>query len=134
MTPPAKSKFLSDPYGFNGYTDARNGRVVGLQVALFEGVINFFDDPTTKVPARARRSADLRAPATTILFRDASEAMLDGTDDTPIGLSQWVAFPDLLNESYRHNDRGSIMWADGQARRGTTKWLEDWYIGQPPRP
>jgi prepilin-type processing-associated H-X9-DG protein len=124
-------------YGFNGYTDVKNGRVVGLQVALFEGVINFADDPTAKVLNRARSSADLRAPATTILFQDAWEAMLDGTDDTPIGLSQWAAFPDRLNEYYRHNDRGNIMWADGhasQARRGKTQWLEDWYVGQPPKP
>ena len=125
-------------YGFNGYTDVKNGRVVGLPVALFEGVINFADDPTAKVLTRARSSANLRAPATTILFQDAWEAMLDGTDDTPIGLSQWADFPDRLNEYYRHNDRGNIMWADGhawQARRGKTQWLEDWYVGQPvPKP
>jgi prepilin-type N-terminal cleavage/methylation domain-containing protein/prepilin-type processing-associated H-X9-DG protein len=124
-------------YGFNGYTDVSNGRVVGLGVALFEGVINFADDPTAKVLTRARSSANLRAPATTILFQDAWEAMLDGTDDTPIGLSQWVAFPDRFNEYYRHNDRGNIMWADGhasQARRGKTQWLEEWYVGQPPKP
>lgn len=124
-------------YGFNGYTDVKNGRVVGLQVALFEGVINFADDPTAKVLTRARSSANLLAPATTILFQDAWEAMLDGTDDTPIGLSQWAAFPDRLNEYYRHNDRGNIMWADGhasEARRGKTQWLEDWYVGQPPKP
>jgi prepilin-type N-terminal cleavage/methylation domain-containing protein/prepilin-type processing-associated H-X9-DG protein len=123
-------------YGFNGYTDVKNGRVVGLQVALFEGAITFAGDPTAKVLTRARASADLRAPATTILFQDAWEAMLDGTDDTPIGLSQWVDFPDRLNEYYRHNDRGNIMWADGhasQARRGKTQWLEDWYVGQPPK-
>ena len=124
-------------YGFNGYTDVKNGRVVGLQVALFEGVITFADDPTAKMHTRARSSANLRAPSTTILFQDAWEAMLDGTEDTPIGLTQWTAFPDRLNEYYRHNDRGNIMWADGhatQARRGKTHWLEDWYIGQPPKP
>ena len=124
-------------YGFNGYTDVKNGRVVGLPVALFEGVITFADDPTAKTHTSARPSANLLAPATTILFQDAWEAMLDGTDDTPIGLSQWAAFPDRLNEYYRHNDRGNIMWADGhasQARRGKTQWLEEWYVGQPPKP
>ena len=124
-------------YGFNGYSDVKNGRVVGLPIALFEGVITFADDPTAITHTRARSSANLRAPSTTILFQDAWEAMLDGTDDTPIGLSQWVAFPDRLNEYYRHNNRGNIMWADGhasQARRGTTQWLEEWYVGQPPKP
>ena len=121
-------------YGFNGYTDTRNGRAVGLPVALFEGVITFIDDPSAIYLTRARSSANLRAPATTILFQDAWESMLDGVGDTPLELSQWAAWPDRLNEYYRHNDRGNIMWADGhasQARRGKTQWLEDWYIGRP---
>lgn len=117
-------------YGFNGFYQSANARATGLETALFEGVVG---GPT---PTSPRPSANLRAPATTILFQDAWETMLDGVDDTPLDLSQWTAWPERLNEYYRHKDRGNIMWADGhasQARRGKTQWQEEWYVGRPLR-
>jgi prepilin-type N-terminal cleavage/methylation domain-containing protein/prepilin-type processing-associated H-X9-DG protein len=118
-------------YGFNGYYQTSNPQAAGLDVALFEGTIN-----SASSTARARQNTRLRSPATTILFQDAWESMLDGAVDTPLDLGQWAAWPERLNEYYRHNDRGNIMWADGhasQVRRGKTHWQEEWYIGQPLR-
>jgi prepilin-type N-terminal cleavage/methylation domain-containing protein/prepilin-type processing-associated H-X9-DG protein len=118
-------------YGFNGYYQTSTPGAAGLDVALFEGSVN-----AASAAGRARPATALRAPATTILFQDAWEAMLDGSEDTPLNLSQWAAYPDRLNEYYRHNGRGNIMWADGhasQARRDKTQWLEEWYLGQPLR-
>ena len=117
-------------YGFNGYYDSPNASALGLDNALFEGVVG------GSTPVKARPSSSLRTPVTTILFQDAFESMLDGWEDTPMSLTQWAAWPDRLNEYYRHNSRGNIMWADGHASqvlRGTTLWQEAWYIGQPPR-
>jgi len=53
-----------------------------------------------------------------------------------LDLNQWAEWPERLNEYYRHNGRGNIMWADGhasQVRRDKTQWQEEWYIGQPLR-
>jgi prepilin-type N-terminal cleavage/methylation domain-containing protein/prepilin-type processing-associated H-X9-DG protein len=115
-------------YGFNGFYESSDRRALGLEMALFEGRIGVgFGQP--------RRADSLRFPALTILFQDAWESMLDGVEDTPVNLSQWTAWPERLQEYYRHgSDRGNIMWADGhasEARRGKTNWREDWYIGQP---
>jgi prepilin-type processing-associated H-X9-DG protein len=55
---------------------------------------------------------------------------------TPRSLNQWAAWPERLNEYYRHNGRGNVLWAEGhaaQARRDKTQWLEDWPLGQPLR-
>jgi len=117
-------------YGFNGYYESPNVQAIGLETAMFEGVVG------GAAPTQSRANASLRAPALTILFQDAWEAMLDGVEDTPIELSQWAAWPERLNEYYRHNGRGNIMWADGhasQVRRGKTHWQEAWYIGLPLR-
>ncbi|HOX00814.1 MAG TPA: prepilin-type N-terminal cleavage/methylation domain-containing protein [Candidatus Paceibacterota bacterium] len=117
-------------YGFNGYYETLNPAAAGFDIALFEGRVG------GSAPTQARPSVGVRAPAVTILFQDAWEAMLDGVEDTPIELSQWTAWPERLNEYYRHNGRGNIMWADGhasQARRGKTHWQEAWYLGQPLR-
>jgi prepilin-type N-terminal cleavage/methylation domain-containing protein/prepilin-type processing-associated H-X9-DG protein len=126
-----KDGFIYITYGFNGYYQTSTPGAVGLDVALFEGAVN-----AASTDAPARRMTGLRSPVTTILFQDAWEAMLDGTEDTPIGLSQWAAWPERLNEYYRHNGRGNVMWADGhtaQVRRDKTQWLEEWYLGQPLR-
>jgi prepilin-type N-terminal cleavage/methylation domain-containing protein/prepilin-type processing-associated H-X9-DG protein len=123
--------FVYITYGFNGYFETTTSAAAGLDVALFEGSIN-----AALANAPARPSTRLRAPSTTILFQDAWEAMLDGAADTPLSLSQWAAWPERLNEYYRHNGRGNIMWADGhasQVRRDKTQWLEEWYLGQPLR-
>jgi prepilin-type processing-associated H-X9-DG protein len=117
-------------YGFNGYYQSANAAAIGLDTALFEGTVGGAGS------VLARRNTSLRSPVTTILFQDAWESMLDGTEDTPLDLSQWAAWPDRLNEYYRHNGRGNILWADGHASqvlKGKTHWLEEWYIGQPLR-
>lgn len=115
-------------YGFNGFYETSDRRTFGLEMAMFEGQI------TVGPGARARRAETLRFPAATIMFQDAWEAMLDGEADTPLNLSQWTAWPERLQEYYRHgNNRGNIMWADGHAsevRRGVTAWKLDWYVGQ----
>jgi prepilin-type N-terminal cleavage/methylation domain-containing protein/prepilin-type processing-associated H-X9-DG protein len=117
-------------YGFNGFWQTPNRRARGLPMALFEGLLG-------TPPDRARRNDTLPQPAMTIVFQDAWESMLDGTDDTPLELGQWAAWPERLREYYRHSgDRGNVMWADGhasEARRGRTNWEEEWYIGQPLR-
>ena len=118
-------------YGFNGFYESPNPAAAGLEVALFEGTIN-----AASTTGRARPITSLRTPATTIVFQDAWEAMLDGVEDTPVSLHQWASWPDRLNEYYRHNGRGNIMWADGhasQVRRDKTQWREEWYLGQPLR-
>ncbi len=118
-------------YGFNGYYQTTTPAAAGLSVALFEGTVN-----AASTTGNARPDTTLRSPATTIMFQDAWEAMLDGSEDTPLSLSQWAAWPERLNEYYRHNGRGNIMWADGhasQVRRDKTQWLEEWYLGQPLR-
>jgi len=117
-------------YGFNSFYQTPNTRAVGLDVALFKGVMN------GGTPTEPRPSASWRAPALTILFQDAWESMLEGVQDTPLDLNQWAEWPERLNEYYRHNGRGNIMWADGhasQVRRDKTQWQEEWYIGQPLR-
>ncbi|HOY59371.1 MAG TPA: prepilin-type N-terminal cleavage/methylation domain-containing protein [Verrucomicrobiota bacterium] len=127
---PFKDGHVCITYGFNGYYETPNPAAIGLEVALFEGIVG------GNAPVQARPSGTLRAPAVTILFQDAWEAMLDGVEDTPILLSQWTAWAERLNEYYRHNGRGNIMWADGHAtsaRRGKTHWDEAWYLGQPLR-
>jgi len=116
-------------YGFNGFYQTSDRRALGMDMAMFEGKI------TAGPTSRGRRSESIRYPSTTIMFQDAWEAMLDGESDTPLNLAQWAAWPDRLQEYYRHgNDRGNIMWADGHAsetRRGGTHWKLDWYVGQP---
>jgi len=75
-------------------------------------------------------------PAETLIFQDAWETMLDGVDDTPIFMGQWASYPERVDEYYRHNDIGNIMWGDGhatQAKRGDIHWKESWYIGRPLR-
>ncbi len=126
-----KDGFVYITYGFNGYYQTTTPGAAGFEVALFSGIMNGMSGD-----APARRGTSLRSPTTTILFQDAWEAMLDGTDDTPIGLSQWAAWPERLNEYYRHNNRGNIMWGDGhasQVQRNKTQWMEEWYLGQPLR-
>jgi len=78
-------------YGFNGYSQSPNAAAIGLENALFEGVVG------GDTPVAARPSSTLRAPVTTILCQDAFESMLDGWDDTPMDLSQWAAWPDRLD-------------------------------------
>jgi prepilin-type N-terminal cleavage/methylation domain-containing protein/prepilin-type processing-associated H-X9-DG protein len=126
-----KDGFVYITYGFNGYFETTTSGAAGFEVACFEGSVNGL-----AAEAPARRATSLRSPATTILFQDAWEAMLDGMADTPLNLSQWAAWPERLNEYYRHNGRGNIMWADShasQVRRDKTQWQEEWYLGQPLR-
>ena len=115
-------------YGFNGFHETTDRRTFGKEIALFEGQIG-------GTPGQARRASGLKFPSETILFQDAWETMLDGVEDTPVDLAQWDAWPERLNEYYRHGSgRGNIMWADGhasEARRGKTHWKQDWYVGQP---
>jgi len=127
---PFKDGHVCITYGFNGYYETPNPAAIGLEVALFEGIVG------GNAPVQARPSGTLRAPAVTILFQDAWEAMLDGVEDTPILLSQWTAWAERLNEYYRHNGRGNIMWAHGHAPsapRGKPHWDEAWHLGQPLR-
>jgi prepilin-type N-terminal cleavage/methylation domain-containing protein/prepilin-type processing-associated H-X9-DG protein len=115
-------------YGFNGFHETTDRRAFGKDIALFEGTIG-------QSPGNARRATSLGYPSDTILFQDAWETMLDGDEDTPLNLSQWEAWPERLDEYYRHGGgRGNIVWADGHAsevRRGKTHWKLDWYVGQP---
>lgn len=117
-------------YGYNGFRQTSNRRARGLEMALFEGLLG-------EVPDKARRFDTLPQPASTLVFQDAWESMLDGPEDTPLDLSQWAAWPERLREYYRHSgERGNILWADGhasEARRDRTRWQEEWYVGQPLR-
>lgn len=129
-----KNGFKYVTYGFNGFFGTPNRRSVGLDLALWEGKVNAPAEINGEI--RARPMSNIKFPATTIVFQDAWESMLDGVADTPIDLGQWTAWPDRVREYYRHNGRGNIMWADGhasEARQGEINWKESWYIGQPLR-
>jgi prepilin-type N-terminal cleavage/methylation domain-containing protein/prepilin-type processing-associated H-X9-DG protein len=126
-----KDGFKYVTYGFNGFSATPNRRSFGLQLAVWEGVVN--QNPW---PSRARPIASYPRPSETLIFQDAWESMLDGVDDTPLFLGQWSAWKERLDEYYRHGDVGNIMWADGhasEARRGKVYWKEEWYIGRPLR-
>ncbi len=118
-------------YGFNGYrsTLMSAARPQPLEMALFKGMIDGGLNEASK------REDEVLNPSTTIMFQDAWESMLDGSADTPINLSQWMQWPERVDEYYRHVNRtGNVMWADGHAgevREGFTRWEEAWYIGQP---
>ena len=122
-------------YGFNGYQQTTKADILGMPIALFEGVLTQVvnEEWTTDIPAR--RASELLNPSTTILFQDAWEPMLDGNGDTGIDLSQWGGFEAGVKEYYRHyGDRCNVAWTDGHMTKigkGAGQWTVAWYLGQP---
>jgi len=82
-----------------------------------------------------------KKPSTTVFCHDAWEQRMDDNGDmlcVQIGqtrnLTQWTAYPDRLNEYWRHggNSLSDVLWLDGHASAVTYTLAapREWYTGQ----
>jgi prepilin-type N-terminal cleavage/methylation domain-containing protein/prepilin-type processing-associated H-X9-DG protein len=130
-------------YGFNGVEDipgAERRFAIGLGLALWEGS-RIGEIVSPRVMAR---SSTWPHPSETILFQDAWETMLEVVNDSPLNMSQWIAWPERVREYYRHGGgRANLAWGDGHVsderpgdplvQAARNPWRAAWYIGRPLR-
>lgn len=110
-------------YGFNGLDNA---------YASAQGVLTspFHHYGVAGRPGRSQKQ--MRAPATTIMFQDAFEHLLDGNGDMPWSFTQWSSIQNRENFRHNMNRAGNVVWADGHIETVpvTHTWTAKMYAGK----